>query len=85
MVEALDEGVKHYLLIIAERDLLENTLNGSVKMLMDVLALVDPLSFGRLKTMRDDAHQLAAALGHARKLECTPTRRANGEGRESSA
>lgn len=62
MVEALEDGVKQYHLIVAERDLLENTLNGSVKMLMDVLALVDPVSFGRSQTIRDGAQRLAGAL-----------------------
>jgi len=44
---ALQAGLKQYRLITAERELLEKTLNGSVKMLADVLSLVDPLSFGR--------------------------------------
>jgi response regulator RpfG family c-di-GMP phosphodiesterase len=44
---ALQAGIKQYRLITAERELLEKTLNGSVKMLSDVLSLVDPLSFGR--------------------------------------
>jgi response regulator RpfG family c-di-GMP phosphodiesterase len=44
---ALHAGLKQYQLITAERELLEKTLNGSVKVLADVLSLVDPLSFGR--------------------------------------
>jgi response regulator RpfG family c-di-GMP phosphodiesterase len=49
-------------LIIAERELLEKTLNGSVKVLTDVLALVDPDAFSRSHRMRDDARQIASAL-----------------------
>lgn len=44
---ALQAGLRQYRLITAERELLEKTLNGSVKLLADVLSLVDPLSFGR--------------------------------------
>jgi hypothetical protein len=44
---ALQAGLKQYRLITAERELLEKTLNGSIKMLADVLSLIDPLSFGR--------------------------------------
>jgi response regulator RpfG family c-di-GMP phosphodiesterase len=44
---ALQAGLKQYRLVTAERELLEKTLNGSVKVLADVLSLVDPLSFGR--------------------------------------
>ena len=43
---ALQAGLKQYGLITAERELLEKTLNGSIKVLADVLSLVDPLAFG---------------------------------------
>jgi response regulator RpfG family c-di-GMP phosphodiesterase len=44
---AIQAGLKQYGLITAERELLEKTLNGSIKVLADVLSLVDPLAFGR--------------------------------------
>lgn len=44
---AVHSGQKQYRLITAERELLEKTLNGSVKVLTEVLSLIDPLSFGR--------------------------------------
>jgi response regulator RpfG family c-di-GMP phosphodiesterase len=62
MIDALEDGIKQYHLIIAERDLLENTLNGSVKVLMDVLSLVDPSSFGRSHRLRDYARRITAEL-----------------------
>lgn len=43
---ALQAGLKQHHLVITEREMLENTLKGSIKVLMDVLAAVDPLSFG---------------------------------------
>ncbi len=44
---ALRAGLRQHQLITAERELLEKTLNGSVKLLVDVFSLIDPLSFGR--------------------------------------
>jgi len=47
LATALNAGIRQYRLITAERELLEKTLNGSVKLLADVLSLADPLAFGR--------------------------------------
>ncbi|HEV2693188.1 MAG TPA: HD domain-containing phosphohydrolase [Verrucomicrobiae bacterium] len=47
IARALNAGIKQHLLITAERVLLEKTLNGSVKILADVLSLTDPFAFGR--------------------------------------
>ena len=63
MVSALEDGIKQYHLITAERELLKKTLNGSVKVLMDVLSLLNPDSFGRSHRLRDYARQIAGALG----------------------
>jgi DNA-binding NtrC family response regulator len=38
LAEVLTDGIKQYRLITAERELLENTLNGSVKVLMEILS-----------------------------------------------
>lgn len=46
-IEALRAGVKQYLLVTSERELLEETLNGSVKVLIDVLSLASPTAFTR--------------------------------------
>src|ERR1039457_2934499 len=47
LMQTLNAGLKQYRLITAERELLEKTLHGSIKVLADVLSLIDPLSFGR--------------------------------------
>ncbi len=44
---ALDAGLEQYRLITAEKELLSKTLSGSVKLLTDVLGLVNPTAFGR--------------------------------------
>jgi response regulator RpfG family c-di-GMP phosphodiesterase len=62
LAEVLTGGIKHYRLVTAERELLENTLNGSVKVLMEILSLSDPASFGRGQAVRDQARQVAQAL-----------------------
>jgi response regulator RpfG family c-di-GMP phosphodiesterase len=50
---ALNAGLKQYRLITAERELLENTLSGSVKLLTDILSMTDPQSFGQAQTLRE--------------------------------
>lgn len=49
----LETSLKHYELLRMERDLLETTLGGSVKVLSEVLAMIDPSSFGRGQKLRE--------------------------------
>lgn len=63
LAEVLSGGIKQFRMVVAERELLENTLNGSVKVLMEILALSDPVSFGRGQTVRDQAREVARLLG----------------------
>jgi response regulator RpfG family c-di-GMP phosphodiesterase len=49
--EALRAGIKQYQLVTAERELLEDTLNGSIKVLIEVLSLASPPAFGRSNRM----------------------------------
>ncbi len=44
---AIGEGLKQYELIIAERELLEETLKGSIQVLSEILSLLNPEAFGR--------------------------------------
>lgn len=62
LAEILTAGIKHYKMVTAERELLENTLNGSVEVLMEILSLSDPISFGRGQTIRDQAKRVAQSL-----------------------
>ncbi len=45
LVLVLQAGLRQYQLVTAERDLLESTLNGSITILTDMLAVLDPHSF----------------------------------------
>lgn len=62
MKSALDAGIKQYNLITAEREILEKTLKGSIKMLTDVLSLVNPVAFGRASRVKSSVAQMARHL-----------------------
>jgi response regulator RpfG family c-di-GMP phosphodiesterase len=62
LAQALDNGLKQYRLITAERELLENTLNGSIKLLTDVLSLADPQDFGVGQKIREYVRAFARSL-----------------------
>jgi response regulator RpfG family c-di-GMP phosphodiesterase len=59
---AIDGALKQYQLIIAERELLEHTLNGSVAMMTEVLSVVSPLAFSRASRIRGPIRHMAAQL-----------------------
>jgi response regulator RpfG family c-di-GMP phosphodiesterase len=58
---ALQQCVEQHQLVVAERDLLEQTLTGSVRALTDVLALADPTAFARATRTR---RLVSATLDH---------------------
>ena len=62
---AIDAGVTQHRLLCAERVLLQETLIGCIKALVDVLAMTNPVAFGRATRVTRLATELAAALGHA--------------------
>jgi response regulator RpfG family c-di-GMP phosphodiesterase len=62
LAQVLQAGITHYRLILAERELLQNTLNGSIRVLTEILSIVDPQSFGRARALRDSVRTLSAAL-----------------------
>lgn len=61
--EAINAALAQYRLITAEKDLLERTLAGSVKVLVDVLSLVNPEAFGKTKALRGLVRKVAPRLG----------------------
>lgn len=61
--KALTTCLVQYRLITAEKDLLENTLMGSVKVLTDVLSLANPAAFSRAVRIRRFVQHLVAELG----------------------
>lgn len=83
----LETSLKHYELLRIERDLLENTLGGAVKVLGEVLAMIDPASYRRGQKLRDSARvlgrhlalsstweiEIAAMLAHLGYVSLPPT------------
>jgi len=61
--KALEAGLQQYRLVVAERQLLDETLNGSIKVLTDVLSLINPYAFGRSSRLRHYVKHIAAELG----------------------
>jgi response regulator RpfG family c-di-GMP phosphodiesterase len=63
MVKALEAGVRQYRLVIAERQLLEETVNGSITVLAEILSLVNPTAFGRAIRIRRFVKHIVSRLG----------------------
>jgi CheY-like chemotaxis protein len=62
LAKALQAGIDQYRLITAERELLEKTLKGSIKALVDILALTNPVAFSRAMRLRYYAVQIARRM-----------------------
>jgi FixJ family two-component response regulator len=71
LLAAVEAGVEMHRLVIAERVLLEETLHGSIQVLSEVLALTNPLAFGRATRVRQIVSDLAEklALGERWQIE----------------
>lgn len=63
LMAAVADGLKQYRLITAEKVLLEQTLSGSIKMLIDILAMVSPTASGRATRLQRYSVELRKALG----------------------
>jgi len=62
---AIQAGVEQHRLLGAERELLEKTLTGAVRALVEVLALTDPAAFGRAERLRRTVVAVADRLSIA--------------------
>lgn len=60
--KALQDALSQYRLVTAEKELLNKTLGGSIKLLTDILSMVDPPSFGRAQSMREAITSIAGKL-----------------------
>ncbi|MFH1350022.1 MAG: HD domain-containing phosphohydrolase [Pseudomonadota bacterium] len=63
LAKGIQLGIEQYRLVTAERELLQKTLKGSVKVLTEVLSLVNPEAFGRSSRIKRYAKELASHLG----------------------
>jgi len=62
LARALFMGLKQYRLVIAERELLEQTLRGSIKVLTQILSLLNPEAFGRAARSTRYVREIAGVL-----------------------
>lgn len=60
---AVDAGIRQYRLVTAEKELLEKTLGGSIRMLTEILGLINPLAFSRASRIRRYVTHIAQEFG----------------------
>jgi response regulator RpfG family c-di-GMP phosphodiesterase len=60
---AIEAGVAHHRLLVAEKVLLQETLIGCIKALVDILAITNGVAFGRATRVKRLATDVAALLG----------------------
>jgi response regulator RpfG family c-di-GMP phosphodiesterase len=53
LAKALEDALGQHRLVMAEKELLGKTLSGSIKLLTDILSIVDTPSFGRTQVLRE--------------------------------
>jgi len=63
LASTLDQAIRQHELITAEKSLLENTLKGTIRMLVELLSCLDPISFGRAQAMAAHAEAIAMEMG----------------------
>jgi len=69
LAAAMETALAHHLQLAKNRALLERTLAGSIKLLIDMMALFHPEAFRRTGTVRKQALKLAKALGMRKTWE----------------
>ncbi len=62
LAKTLTAGLLQYRLVTAEKDLLENTLQGSIQVLTEMLGMVNPAAFGRALRVRRYMHHVTTRL-----------------------
>lgn len=62
MAKTLTGALVQYRLVTAEKQLLEQTLSGSIQVLTEVLSLVNPAAFGRAERARRYIHRIVTSM-----------------------
>jgi len=63
LAKAITAGIEQYRLVNAERELLEQTLKGTIQILTELLGLVNPEAFGRCSRIQKRVRSIAARMG----------------------
>ncbi len=61
-INAVKDGIRYNQLILGEKELFLKTLNGSIKVMIDILEVQNPFIFTKVGRLRKLAHNLAIAL-----------------------
>jgi len=69
LLATLKDGVKQYKLINAEKELLDKTLKGTIKMLVDILSTVNPTAFSRVSRFQKFIPQIVDLLNIENRWE----------------
>ncbi len=62
VAKVAEDSIKQYRLVVAEKELLAKTLCGSIKLLSDILSMVDANSFGRAEKLRNLTAKMLAKV-----------------------
>ncbi|WP_462324971.1 HD domain-containing phosphohydrolase [Desulfoplanes sp.] len=63
LIANLEAGIAQYRLIRAEKEVLKGTLRGTIRVLSNILSLVDPAAFGKGERIRGQMITLAREMG----------------------
>jgi response regulator RpfG family c-di-GMP phosphodiesterase len=69
LLAAVEDGLNQHRLLTAEKVLLEQTLSGAVKMLIEILGMVSPAASSRAARLQRYTIELSAVLGLASRWE----------------
>ncbi|MDP9013355.1 MAG: response regulator [Pseudomonadota bacterium] len=69
LLVAVADGVRQYRLLTAEKVLLEQTLSGAIKMLIEILGFVSPAASSRAARLQRYTRELSASLSLAERWE----------------
>ncbi len=62
-IASVKAAIRQYELVTSERDLLQNTLKGSIRILTDLLAVINPDSFSQSTRISAQTRKFATSLG----------------------
>ncbi len=62
LTRALQDGVEQYRLVTAEREMMSKTVRGTIKVLMDVLSMISPVTFSLADRLKRSVPQIAQKL-----------------------
>lgn len=69
LLRTVEAAAEQHRLQLAEKELLERTLHGSVQMLAEVLAITSPVAFGRATRIKQHVSELAEKLGEKERWQ----------------